>query len=929
MVSVAEVPTGTITFLFTDIEGSTARWERYPEAMRVALARHDALLRQAIERHGGYVFKTIGDAFCAAFGTAPAALAATLDAQLALQSEDWGELDAIRVRMALQTGTAELRNDDYFGPPLNRVARLLGAVHGGQVLLALPTAELVRDSLPADASLHDLGDHQLKDLIRPERVFQLLHPQLPSEFPPLRTLDRRPNNLPIQATPLVGRDDDVAAARAQLLRPEVRLLTLTGPGGTGKTRLSLQVAADLIDHFGDGVFFVDLATISDHGLVPSAIAQALDVQEAGGARAATEGEGLLATLRDFLRDKELLLVLDNFEQVLGAAPIVADLLGHGQKLKVLATSRALLHIYGEHDFPVSPLALPDPGDMSSIERTTQFAAVRLFIERAQAARPDFVITDDNAPYVAEICHRLDGLPLAIELAAARVRLLSPQAILSRLERRLPLLTGGARDLPARQQTLRNAIAWGYDILEPAEQRLFRRLSVLAGGFTLEAAEAVGESDGHLDLDVLDGVTSLVEKSFLHQEEGADGEIRFGMLATIREFGLEQLEASGEAAAVHERHVRYFRDLTTDVVAELRGRDQLAALRRLQAEFGNIRTALKWLRKSGAAEPELDWVGELWWFCYLSNLISEGRDWIEAGLAQPGAAGRTRARARALNGAGALAWHQGDYPAARTRLEEAVSIFGEIHAPRELGYSRVYLSNALWSQGDYGGACAQLREALTAFEEAGDDWGRAFAFFFCGNLAFVPADFDTAQERLDESLALFRKAGDGWMAGLPLGLLGRVALYRGDYALARARFEDSLAIRREVGDKWGQAQHLNSLGDVARAQGDHVGAQPFYQQSLNLFRESGSRSGIASLLHNLGYVAQAMGDYGRAAGLFREGLHLFQELWDPRGVAECLTGLAGAVGACGDPRAAARLFGAASASLAAIGAQLTASNRPDY
>jgi predicted ATPase/class 3 adenylate cyclase len=560
----SSLPTGTVTFLFTDIEGSTKLWEKNPEGMQAALARHDEVLRSAIEERGGFVFKTGGDAFCAAFPTAPDALEAALSVQRALLEEE-SEIGPLRVRMALHTGAAEERGGDYFGPPLNRVARLLSAGHGEQVLLSLPTQELVRDQLPAGAGLRDLGERRLKDLFRPERVFQLVASELPSEFPPLRTLDAFRNNLPVQPTPLVGREQEVAQVCERLRSPEVRLLTLTGPGGTGKTRVGLQAAAELLEEYEDGIFFVSLADVTDPDLLASTIAEALGVTE-GGDQPPEE------LLKGYLRDREILLVLDNFEQVLEAAPLLDELLSTALHLKVLATSRAALRLYGEHEFPVPPLSLPDPKRPLPPESLTQYEAVRLFVERAKAVKPDFSVTNENAPAVAEICVRLDGLPLAIELAAARIRLLPPKAMLARLGSRLKLLTGGARNLPERQRTLRGAIEWSYGLLPPEERTLFARLSVFAGGRTLDAMEAICNPEG--ELDVLEGVQSLLEKSLIRQEEGPEGEPRFLMLETIHEYAREKLEESKEAEETKAAHAGYFLAMSEEAEPELKGPDQL-------------------------------------------------------------------------------------------------------------------------------------------------------------------------------------------------------------------------------------------------------------------------------------------------------------------------------------------------------------------
>jgi predicted ATPase/class 3 adenylate cyclase/Tfp pilus assembly protein PilF len=863
---VASPPTGTVTFLFTDIEGSTRMWERSPQAMQAALARHDEILRGATEQHGGYIFKTVGDAFCCAFPTAPDALEAALDGQWLLLKERWGESIPLRVRMALHMGAAEERDGDYFGPPVNRVARLLSAGHGGQVLLSLPTQELVRDQLPVGTSLMDLGERHLKDLFRPERVFQLLATGLPSEFPPLRTLEAYRNNLPLQPTPLIGREKEVAEVCDLLGAEATRLLTLTGPGGIGKTRLALQAAADLLDEFPDGTYFVQLATLTEAELFISAVAETLGVREIG-------EQPLDESLKDYLHERRLLLLLDNFEQVLGAAPTVTELLTAAPGLKVLATSRAPLGLYGEHELPVPPLTLPDLKLQPPLERLTQYEAVGLFVERARAVKPDFKVTNESAPAVAEICVRLDGLPLAIELAAARVTMLLPKAMLQRLSSRLKLLTSGARDLPKRQRTLKATIEWSYALLDEGEQLLFGRLAVFSGGRTLEAIEAICDAEGDLPVDAFEGGSSLVDKSLLRQEEGPNEEPRFVMLETVHEFAREKLQGSGEAEEIRRTHAEYFLTLAEEAYPELKGANQLEWLERLEAEHDNMRAALTWALKRKEAEVALRMGGALSWFWSVRGYHSEGRRWLQEALAMEGR-GSPESRAMALAGVGWLALQQGDLDRTKEACEEGLELLA--HQAREARVAKLILLDCL------------------------------------GWVALEREEHGQAQQLFEEGLALSREMSDTWWLATSLSNVAVVSQSRGNSERATELYEQSMDLFREQGNKLSLAGGLNNLAMLVYSQGDLGRAAQLTEEGVALQRELGTRGGVSLGLYNLGWMALLQDDLGRAADLHRESLSLAWDAGLNPLVQSALEGFACLAGAKGEAQRAALLWGAAQA-----------------
>ena len=806
-----ELPTGTVTFLFTDIEGSTRLLQALGDRWQTILEDHNRLLRGAIREAEGIDLRTEGDAFFAVFRSAPAAVAAAAAAQRALAAHPWPREAPIRVRMGMHTGEGALGGDDYVGLDVHRAARIAATGHGGQMLASSTTAGLLRDDLPHGVAIRDLGPHRLKDLARPERIYQLTVEGLPDEFPPIRSLET-PTNLPAERTSFVGREGEVARVK-DLLRG-AGLLTLTGAGGSGKTRLALQAARALLDDYRDGVFLAELAPITDPRLVVSTIADAV------GARA--EGQRtLLDTLRDHVRDREILLVVDNFEQVLAAAPALGELLDAAPRLRLLATSRERLHLSGEQELAVPPLSLPErtdpPGALTGSE------AVALFVQRAAAVDPSFRLTENNAAAVAELCRRLDGLPLAIELAASRVKVLSPTAMLERLERRLELLTGGPVDLPARQRTLREAIDWSHELLDDVDRTLFRRLSVFAGGWTLPALEAVADPGGTLVADPLGVLSSLVDKSLVVKASTNQDDVRFTMLETIREFGLERLEAAGDAPTTRDRHAAFFLALAEEAEPHLRSVDQKRWLDLLEVEHDNIRAALRWAIDAGAAATALRLIRAVWRFWHLHSHLADGRRWAEEVLALPGAAGRTRERIQGLTALGGVTYWQQDVPAFRRAYEEALAIATDLRDTAEVAEQTYNLSFAHALEKDFEGMLALIHRSRALFEALGNRRGVADCQWILGIAARIGGDLDQSRALEEDSLRIHREIGDRFGATVALYALGRTALEQGDLDVAEACFREALANDAAVGNRTGMGVILDNLAAKARIEGDHLRA----------------------------------------------------------------------------------------------------------
>jgi predicted ATPase/class 3 adenylate cyclase len=807
----ATLPTGTVTFLFTDIEGSTRLVESLGDAYRPLLERHHALLREAIAAGGGTEVGTEGDSFFAVFPSAPRAVAAAADAQRALATEPWSSGATIRVRMGLHTGEGTLGGDTYVGLDVHRAARVAAAGHGGQVLVSGSTETLASSNLPEGIGLLDLGLHRLKDLSRAEHLWQLAIDGLPSEFPPPRTLDATPNNLPLQLTSFLGRRREVADVR-ELLAAN-RLVTLTGPGGTGKTRLALQVAAEASEDHPDGVYFVALEPITSADLLMPTIAQSVGMPDPGAAT--------VQRVSEHLGDRRVLLVLDNLEQVDAGAPLIGDVLGQAPRTTVLATSRSPLRVYGEREYPVPPLGLPDPRHLPDLEQFTQFESVALFVERAVAVRPDFAIDNANAPAVAEICVRLDGLPLAIELAAARVRVLTPQAILDRLSDRLGLLSGGARDLPERQQTLRGAIAWSHDLLEEADRRAFARISVFSGGATLEQIEEVCFAPAER-VQSLDVVTSLVDKSLL-REEAAGGVPRFRMLETIREFAAAQLDASGEADSLRARHAAAILAFAEEAAPFVLGAEGRTWLDRYELDRDNIRAAATWAVERPHTETALRMLSACWRYWQIRGYLIEARAFSEKALALADGDDYPEAREAALEAAGGIAYWQGDFDAARVWYQQTLDL------ARARGDDRA-VANALynitftfaWQPEAQEGARKIGEESLAVNERLGDQLGIGRALWAIASSYYYSGDWEKAIQLNERALGIFRELDDRFMTGWTLYMRALVRM-KTDPDLVVGDLRAAYEVFRAADDVTGYILVFDAFAAAAHAAGDDVTA----------------------------------------------------------------------------------------------------------
>jgi len=845
------LPTGTVAFLFTDIEGSSRRWDKHGETMDAAVRRHDEILRAAIGDHDGTVFKTVGDAFCAAFWNAADAARAAIDAQRALEAEDFAKVDGLRVRVGVHVGETAERERDYFGPVVNRVARLMSIGHGGQILLSGAARDAVHATLPAGVSLTDLGLRRLKDLTQPEHVWQVTIEDLPHIFPPLDSLDARPNNLPFETTSFRGRETDLK--EIETLVGRTRLLTLAGAGGIGKTRLALQAGADLLDHFRDGVWFVELANVTDGALVAESAAATV------GASADTQRAPLEAIVEHFRR-KQALLILDNCEHVLEhAAELAASILRQCGEVRMLATSRQALGVSGETAYRVASLSVPDKAAGLTAAEAATFGAVALFVDRAQAVNTRFELTDENAPGVAEICKRIDGIALAIELAAARCKVLSVARLVELLDERLRVLTDGARSASPRQRTLRALIDWSHDLLSGPEQMLFRRSAIFVGGFSLTAATRVCAGDGLSELEILDLISSLADKSLIVPEIGVDVEC-FRLIESTREYALEKLDGSGERDRIAQMHASYFSDVALAIDSETSSAKGV----RFEIDADNYRSALSWAldqRNDVILGAKLAGVMSFFWS---DNSHVEGLRW------------------------------------ARTALE----MLGD--EPPDDVAGRLWLTVAQFTDGQKGFEASFRAEAL--YRRVGDLERLASARYYLGFALYQLGRYEEAEAAYRQALAVARDSGDQGRVATSLNGLASALFMRGDIDGPRRCYDEALEVHTSTGNASGRSAVLGNLAELEFAQGNVDKAIVHAVESLNIELNGNNASAKAIGYINLCAYRIRDGQLEQARTDGRKGLAYAIEAQNPLYVGHAAQHMALVGALMGDPQRAARIVG---------------------
>jgi predicted ATPase/class 3 adenylate cyclase len=848
------------TFLFTDIEGSSKLWEHEPEKMKVALRRHHEILQNSIESNGGDVFQIVGDAFCAAFPTVLYAISSAVTAQQELHREHWDLPFPIRVRMGIHIGEAERTptNDYASNPTLNRVARILNAAHGGQVVLSLVTKDLIKDSLPANAELRDMGEHYLKNLMYPEHLFQLNIMGLPSEFPPLNTLTHR-HNLPVQVTSFIARVREIALVHEYLSRADIRLITLMGPPGIGKTRLSIEAARASLQEFPDGVFFVALAPLDNPESIPSAIIQALGYMESG--EDAPEDQ-----LKESIGQKQMLIVLDNCEHLIEEiASIASRLLSACSRLKMLATSRESFRIPGEWLYPVPAFDIPKERDIIDLNNASDFPALVLFAERARAVRPDFRLTAENIQTIAAICAHLDGLPLVIELIAARMRLMSPQALLERLSAHFVLTADGMRAPSERQKTLWNAIDWSYKLLPAEEQKLFAYLSVFSGGFTLMDAEAIF-AHTVTEKSVPELLALLLDKSLIRRVASESNEDRYEMLVTIQEYARERLGQSGEETEIRNWHLEYFGELARQARPHLRSAEQLAWLDRLDLEYDNIRAALSWAQACGSIVTGLNLATDLEMFWIYRTYLREPCLALEDLLAASASTDPLHILSRGHVVAGLLQLFLGNMDVAHAHAKQAERLclqLGQAYIADLADARNLMVPTGVDIMGDPVRSRQAFEQNLKLFQEADDRWQIAHTLYSIGERLRESGDFTGARQAFEQSLGLFQDCGDHFRVVHQKGQLAAIAFEEGNYAEARFRLEEVISFRRQVRFNIQMEIDLYKLGMIAIREGDYTRAKGWFSECLLFNQQTSVNNLIAECLIGLAGIAVTEKRFARA------------------------------------------------------------------
>ncbi len=924
-------PTGTVTFLFTDVEGSTRLWEEHPEGMRDALARHDSLLEQQIGEAGGFVHSTAGDAYSAAFSDPLDAIGAAIAAQRSLADAEWPVVGEIRVRMAVHTGVAHERGDDYYGPALNRCARILSAAHGGQIVTSRGTEELVRHRMDPGSSLRDLGEHQLKDLGRPEHIFQVVAPGLDAEFAELRSLDPTKNNLPLQLTSFVGREDELRDVKKRLL--DTRLLTLTGVGGSGKTRLSLQAAAESAEDFKDGVWLVELAAVSDPDKLAAWVAESLRINRGqgggvGGAAQAGETVPVIDQIVGFLQNRQTLLILDNCEHLIGAsADFATYLLRACPDVKILTTSREGLGIAGETLWQVPSLEMPSRFDLKELGGTSA-DALRLFADRAAAVNPNFEMTEETYPFVLKICRRLDGMPLAIELAAARAKSLDVARIADRLDDRFRLLTGGSRTALPRQQTLAAAVDWSYELLEESEQVFFNRLAAFRGGFTLEAAETVCEGGLVDEFDVVDHLSSLVDKSMVVWEGGRGD--RYRLLETLRQYALDKLKDSGEADDVRKSHADYFLEMAEKAAPHLRRHGQVEWMERLEADHENFRAAMSFTDEHEMSPITARLAVALHWFWSIRNHEEEQVEWLGPLLGRPDIGDEQTVVSLMM----AYAWHllwSSDYETLKVHLVDTKGTANRLGDEAKLAETFVIEGWMNQNLDDYDVAGTLMDQALEIAQRAGEDWVIGWASYGRGWMDRMRADVDAAVPHFDLAIAKMRQTGDTFGLAWASGVRAILARYRLDFESARQLHDESLTQAKALGNRGLQAFNYACIGIVDFHQGKYEDAIANHRRCADLERDIGSTgSEVAENLHLMAEAQFAAGKMEDASASLTDAFDLLDSpRHDMTVLAGTLETLAGPLLDRGEAECAARLWGWAMAVREEVGRPVPPPRRPGY